>query len=92
MENILQAKILTLAKKFGILINKIESKSRKGFPDLICIKNGVVIFIEVKRPGGGGRLSAHQKRVHADIRNQGGTVYVVESIDEADAVFQRHYA
>jgi hypothetical protein len=51
-----------------------------GFPDLLLILGGKFYGIEVKVPG--GRLSPEQAIVHDAIREAGGVVYVVHSIEE----------
>ena len=42
----------------------------KGIPDLIAVKNGRVLFIELKTPR--GRQSDHQKKFQADLEAAGG--------------------
>jgi hypothetical protein len=56
-----------------------------GFPDLICIWNHGVSFIEVKRPGCAGRVSPEQVKIHAQLTDLGFTPGVVTSPDEAFA-------
>lgn len=52
----------------------------KGIPDLIAVKNGQVLFIEVKRPD--GRLSDYQKRFKENIENAGCKYIVARSAEE----------
>lgn len=58
---------------------------KPGFPDLLCIWNRGVAFIEVKRPGAAGRLSPDQKLVHAKLSEIGFEPAVVTSPAEAFA-------
>ena len=44
--------------------------SYRGAPDLIAVKNGRVIFIELKTSR--GRQSEHQKKFQADLEAHGG--------------------
>lgn len=55
----------------------------KGFPDLCLIGKGRVHLWELKTPLGGGRLNDDQLLFHADAREHGYTIPVVESMDEA---------
>jgi Holliday junction resolvase-like predicted endonuclease len=54
--------------------------SYKGISDLIAIKNGMVIFIEVKTPR--GRQSDYQKQFEIDVTKKGGMYAVIRSLDE----------
>lgn len=61
--------------------------SDPGIPDLICIKNGRVVMLEVKRPLSPttrySQPSDSQKKWHAEWQAQGGEVYVVRSLEDA---------
>jgi hypothetical protein len=50
-----------------------------GFPDLILIRDGVVLFRELKTPR--GRVSAHQTQLHARLRDVGADVDIWYSSD-----------
>lgn len=63
-----------------------------GFPDLICVWNHGVAFIEVKRPGCAGRISPDQARVHADLAEKGFAPAIVTSPDEAFAFLKERGA
>jgi len=52
----------------------------KGISDLICVKNGKVLFLEIKATG--GKLSPHQVKFCADVRGHGGIYIWVCSFDE----------
>jgi hypothetical protein len=54
-----------------------------GLPDILAIKNGRSIFIEVKSPK--GRLSDDQKKVHAELEKYKFPHTTVKSIPELDA-------
>ena len=49
-------------------------------PDLLCLKSGVYMWLEVKAPE--GRLSNRQKWIHEVLRGYGATVYVVRSLED----------
>lgn len=52
----------------------------KGYPDLLCIKNDKIKFIEVKRKQKRitlkGGLSIHQKKVHEILKKNGFDVEI----------------
>lgn len=51
-----------------------------GICDIIAVKNGVTLFIEVKTPK--GKLSAHQKLFKENIERAGGVFVVARSVDD----------
>lgn len=54
--------------------------SERGVSDLICIKNGKVIFCEVKAPN--GKQSEHQLDFQKSIEFHGGIYLFVRSLDD----------
>jgi len=52
----------------------------RGIPDMIAVKAGRVIFLEIKKPG--GKLSEHQQRFKETMGGAGGEYYVVRSLEE----------
>ena len=52
----------------------------KGISDRIAVKDGRVLFLEIKAPG--GKLSDDQKDFQANIENVGGKYYVIHSLEE----------
>jgi len=54
--------------------------SYKGICDRISIKNGRVLFIECKRPG--GKQSDHQRQFQNDIWFKGGHYILVKCIED----------
>jgi len=52
----------------------------KGIPDIIAIKNGRVLFLEIKRPG--GKQSEHQRQFQIFIEGHGGEYYIVKNLDD----------
>lgn len=51
LESSVEAALVRYAKERGIYTRKFASPARRGVPDRIFIKHGVVVFMEVKRPG-----------------------------------------
>jgi hypothetical protein len=82
-EKMLQHAIITLAKKRGVFVAKMEAIGQRGFPDLLLIANGRSLYMEIKSPTGKGRLSALQVRMIENMRNHGAQVVVVSDFDDA---------
>ena len=84
----LQNWIIGQCRESGILCEKIESKSARGWPDLVLMYGGRVVWIEVKSPTGKGRLSDAQMRCHAKMWDVGGWVYTVGTVELATAIIR----
>jgi hypothetical protein len=72
------------AKRLGYWTMKIAGGPYQlaGVPDLLCIRNGVAKWIEVKKPG--GVLSPIQKARIAEIKGESGAdVIVAYSVEQA---------
>lgn len=57
---------------------------KKGFPDIIIIKNGHFIGIELK--GSCGRVSTEQKEIEEKIKYHGSDYFVVKSLKELQKI------
>ena len=51
-----------------------------GLPDLLCLRSGVYVWLEVKGPD--GRVSKIQQYVQSILRNHGADVRVVRGVEE----------
>jgi hypothetical protein len=72
-------------KKHKLLTLKLHVRFARGWPDrIVALENGEVLWIELKRPG--GKLSALQEKVHADLMRLGHKVYVTYSKEDIDRV------
>lgn len=67
--------------------------SEPGIPDLMAIKNGRVVMLEVKRPkvSYAKKARASQDEWHAKWRAQGGEVYVVHGVEDAAEVCDKEH-
>ena len=81
LERDLQRKISRKLKSLGWMCYKFSSPGHNGVPDLICIKDGKTLFLEVKTPT--GRLSKLQAHTHSLMRDHGANVYVVKTVEDA---------
>jgi Holliday junction resolvase len=50
LESKIQAKIIKRFTDAGYLVIKLIKTSKNGIPDLMILKDGKVLFVEVKRP------------------------------------------
>jgi hypothetical protein len=79
-ERKLEVECCTIARKFGLAAVKLEKNGNTGIPDYLFIKKGGrSLYVEFKRPGGGGVISAEQ-RFWADFL--GDSHVFVESVEE----------
>ncbi len=89
LESNLQQKVLQLFKHHNILAIKVETKSKRGWPDVEALyPSGTTIYIETKTPR--GRLSVHQMHIHEEIRQRKGIVYVINNIEDAQKLLTAH--
>lgn len=90
LESSITKSIVTLAKSLGWWTFKIAGgpMQTSGIPDLLCIRGGRAVFLEVKQPGKKpSPLQAHRMK---EIREVGGaTAEVVTSKQEAEAILRR---
>lgn len=80
------AAIVRLAKQRGWWTMKVHGGPFQlaGVPDLLCIKHGRAVFLEVKQPG--KKATPLQARRMNEIETQGGAMcHVVTSTEEANA-------
>lgn len=84
----------------------VISVSDEGFPDLVCLRRGVVLFIEVKKPeteadqlnkksgrlvkSKAGKLTKKQEKVFAIFEANEVHVHVVQYVDEAVALATKY--
>ena len=76
------------ALKVGATFDKLESRSRQGFPDCLLIAGGWCWFVELKSPSGAGVLSTNQVRVIADLKAHGANVRVISQVYEVNALIE----
>lgn len=69
LEQKIQSKIIKKLEVDGWLVLKLIKVSKSGYPDLIALKNGKTMFIEVKQPN--GVLSEIQKYRIKELTLQG---------------------
>jgi Holliday junction resolvase len=77
MESKIQASIKAKFERSGWIVVKLIQTNCNGIPDLMCLKNGKTIFVEVKQPG--RQPTELQKFRHSELIKQGFQVYVLTS-------------
>jgi Holliday junction resolvase len=81
-ESQLQTQIKNRLTKHGWLVVKIISSSMNGIPDLMCIRKGVVMFLEVKNDV--GVVAPLQEYVMKVLNSHQVHSRVVRSIEDVD--------
>ena len=79
LESKRQAKIIAKLTQEGWLCVKLIKTSVNGIPDILCLKNGNAMFIEVKQPD--GKLSELQKIRIEQLKEKGFNVKVWTAYD-----------
>ena len=77
MESKIQAAIKAKFERAGWIVVKLIQTNYNGIPDLMCLKMGKTVFVEVKQPK--REASELQKFRHSELTNQGFQVFVLTS-------------
>jgi len=85
-ESVLESKSIDLAEKRGWWYRKLKWIGRRGAPDRLFVRKGVVIFVEFKAYG--KEPTIQQSREHKRMRDQGLRVEVIDNIDDAWVIFK----
>jgi hypothetical protein len=85
-ESVVEKYCVDVAGENGFLCYKFTSPSINGIPDRIVIGHGLIFFIELKAPGKKPRKL--QEVVIARLRNHGALVYVADTKEKIDEIFQ----
>ena len=80
LESTIQAKIIKWLKSDGYFVTKLMGTSTNGIPDVLAIKDGRTIFIEVKRPG--REAEPLQKYRMNELINKGVSAIVAHSVED----------
>lgn len=77
LESKIQNNITKRYQKNGWMVIKLIKTTCSGIPDLMCLRNGITLFIEVKRPG--KEPEPLQQFRHEELRKQGFEVLILTS-------------
>jgi hypothetical protein len=83
-EAYVQSKLIDGLTKRGWWARKITSPSRNGIPDVVCARDGRVIWIEVKRDGDRKGPTRDEMREMRIMREHGLECRVVTGRDEVN--------
>jgi len=86
LESMIQSSIIIYAESRGWLSAKITSPSMRGMPDLVAVRAGRTVWIEVKREGEEARRQ--QQRRAIEMREHGAEVFEVDSLFEAREILK----
>jgi Holliday junction resolvase len=78
----LQKKIVDRLNRHGWSCIKLIQTNMNGIPDLMCIRKGVVMFLEVKTEK--GVVAPLQEKRIADLNKHGVFARVVRSVEDID--------
>jgi len=85
MESKIQRKIILQLEKRNWLVVKLIKTTMNGIPDLMALKDGRTVFIEVKTET--GKVSELQKHRHEKLKSQGFAVHVCTCFEEISLFF-----
>jgi|688.fasta_scaffold33127_12 Holliday junction resolvase len=91
LESTITKSIQVSAKARGWWVLKVAGGAfqRPGIPDLLCVKHGRAVWLEVKQPG--KKPTPLQTHVIGELRNIGGAVAeVVTSRTQAEEILDKH--
>lgn len=74
LESKIQSKIVKKLTEDGWLVIKLIRTSVAGVPDLMCLREGKTMFVEVKQPK--GVLSEIQQYRIAELKREGFEVFI----------------
>ena len=79
-EKPLQTKIMKILESEGWLVYKMPPLVI-GFPDVMALRNGRAIFLEIKKEKG-GQVGYFQAQMMKKLRGQGFTAEIIKTIDD----------
>lgn len=85
-ESILQAKIIKALESAGWFVVKLIQTSKNGIPDLLCLKNKEVVFIEVKAEK--NKPSPLQMYVMGKIKEQNVKTIIAYDLKDINAIIK----
>ena len=89
LEKDIEAAVGRYARSVGMLNYKFTSPNRSFVPDRIFIaKGGRILFVEFMAPG--KKPTVMQAREHERLREQGCTVYVIDSVEAGRSMIDEH--
>ena len=85
-ESDLQADIIEHAHIRGWFCQKVQFVGRRGCQDVVAIRGGRTVWIEVKRPG--KEPTKQQALVAREMKEKGAEVYAVDNLIDAKVILR----
>ncbi len=83
LESCVQREIITYLEGCGWYVVKLIQTNKNGIPDLLCVKNGRAMFVEVKRESQNTRPLQNYRI--KELIQHGATAFVAHSVAELKA-------
>lgn len=80
-ESAVQRGIKTAAERAGWWVLKLNLFGIRGIPDLLCVREGAYLWIEVKRPG--ETVRPLQEKMHKIMRRYGMVIFVFDNVEDS---------
>jgi len=87
LEKTIEKYLVSEVKQRGGITRKAHFIAHRGAPDRIVMFPEVLIWVELKAPG--GKLTALQEIEHATLKAFGQLVYVCDSKESVDEVIKK---
>jgi Holliday junction resolvase len=79
-ESALQKKIRVDLEKSGWFVLKVTICNKPGFPDLTLMRQGAILFLEIKSVG--KKAEPLQLHRHEELQKQGFKVFVIDTWEQ----------
>ena len=86
-ENKIEEYLIKKCKEYNIFISKVPPSTR-GIPDRILIKNGITVFIELKKESLSDTKNEQQKQRIKQINDHGGIALIIHTQDQINNLVQ----
>ena len=83
-EQKLQTKVKQRLETHGWFVTKLMKTSTNGIPDLMCLRRGIAVFLEVKTES--GVVSELQEYMLEKLKRHGFYARVIRSVDDVDTM------
>lgn len=81
VELVLQDKIIDFLTKNHVWFMRYQASSTFGIPDILALRGGYFIGIEIKREDGKGKSTLLQEETVNSIINEGGLAAIVDNLE-----------
>jgi len=89
LESDIQQRLIEEARKRGVYVRKMVAMAYRGFPDLLLVRGGKIVFWEVKTLR--GTVSVVQEREHRELQVRGARVMTTyglwDALESLDMIF-----